>query len=105
MYNLSDATAKGRANTAGCTKLAVFFLACLCFFTACPLNASVDSDSFPYVVNGKLYNHPVSIYHEPVNGGNGRSVVNGWGLVVGSSKNTIIAEKANFSCTLIFLFK
>ena len=39
------------------------------------------------VVNGKLYNHPVSIYHEPVNGGNGRSVVNGWGLVVGSSKN------------------
>ncbi len=55
MYNLSDATAKGRANTAGCTKLAVFFLVCLCFFTACPLNASVDSDSFPYVVNGKLY--------------------------------------------------
>ena len=36
------------------------------------------------VVNGKLYNHPVSIYNEPVNGGNGRSVVNGWGLVIGS---------------------
>ena len=36
------------------------------------------------VVNGKLYNHPLSTYNKPVNGGNGRSVVNGWGLVVGS---------------------
>ena len=40
------------------------------------------------VIEGKLYNNPVSIYNEPVNGGNGRSVVNGWGLVVGyRSKN------------------
>ena len=55
MYNLSDAIAKGRRNTAGCTKLAVFFLICLPFFTACPLNASgVVSGAFPYVVNGKL---------------------------------------------------
>lgn len=36
------------------------------------------------VVNGKLYNHPLSTYNKPVNGGNGRSVVNGWGLVIGS---------------------
>ena len=36
------------------------------------------------VINGKLYNHPVSTYNVPVNGGNGRSVVNGWGLIVGS---------------------
>ncbi len=40
------------------------------------------------VIEGKLYNHPVSIYHEPVNGGNGRSVVNGWGLVIGSGSKT-----------------
>ena len=40
------------------------------------------------VINGKLMNHPVSTYNVPVNGGNGRSVVNGWGLVIGSgSKN------------------
>ncbi len=40
------------------------------------------------VIKGKLYNSPVSTYNVPVNGGNGRSVVNGWGLVVGSgSKN------------------
>ena len=56
MYNLSDAIAKGRRNTAGCTKLAVFFLICLCFFTACPLNAfGPVSGAFPYVSNGKLY--------------------------------------------------
>ncbi len=56
MNNLSDATAKGRRYTAGCTKLAVFFLCCLPFFTACPLNASgAVSGAFPYVVNGKLY--------------------------------------------------
>lgn len=56
MSFLSDATAKGRRYTAGCTKLAVFFLCCLLFFTACPLKASgLDSESFPYVVSGKLY--------------------------------------------------
>ena len=38
------------------------------------------------VVKGKLYNHPVSIYNVPVNGGTGRSVVNGWGLIIGSGK-------------------
>ena len=38
---------------------------------------------FPLGKAGKLYNNPVSIYNIPVNGGNGRSVVNGWGLVVG----------------------
>lgn len=57
MKTLSSAGAKGRINTAGCP-LAVFFLCCLCFFTACPLNASgVDSNSFPYVVGGKLYSY------------------------------------------------
>ena len=56
MQLLSNAYAKGRTNTAGCTKLAVFFLVCLCFFTACPLNANgVDSGAVPYVVNGKLF--------------------------------------------------
>ena len=55
MKYLSNATAKGRINTAGC-RLAVFFLACLCFFTACPLNASgSDSRLLPYVSSGKLY--------------------------------------------------
>ena len=55
MSFLSNAFAKGRRYTAGCTKLAVFFLCCLPFFTACPLNASGgDSGAFPYVVNGKL---------------------------------------------------
>lgn len=55
MNNLSDATAKGSKNTAGCP-LAVFFLCCLCFLTACPLNAS-DSNltSYPCVKDGKLY--------------------------------------------------
>ena len=36
------------------------------------------------IIDGKLYNYPLSIYNEPVNRGRGRSVVNGWGLVVGS---------------------
>ena len=55
MSFLSNAFAKGRRYTAGCTKLAVFFLCCLPFFTACPLNASGgNSGAFPYVVNGKL---------------------------------------------------
>ena len=40
------------------------------------------------VVKGKLYNHPISTYNVPVNGGNGRSVVNGWGLIVGSGSKT-----------------
>ncbi len=62
---LSNAYAKGRINTAGCTKLAVFFLICLCFFTACPLNASgVDSGAFPYVVNGKLYSFTPDVQKE-----------------------------------------
>ncbi len=54
MKALSSACAKGRINTAGCT-LAVFFLVCLCFFTACPLNAS-DSASqvFPFAKEGRL---------------------------------------------------
>lgn len=55
MKYLSNATAKGRINTAGC-RLAVFFLACLCFFTACPLNATgSDSRLMPYVTGTKLY--------------------------------------------------
>ncbi len=55
MYNLSDATAKGRINTAGCTKLAVFFLLCLFIFCGCPANAS-DSQaaSLPFVKAGKI---------------------------------------------------
>ena len=54
MKALSSAYAKGRINTAGCT-LAVFFLVCLCFFTACPLNAS-DSASqvFPFAKESRL---------------------------------------------------
>ncbi len=56
MLKLSVATAKGRRNTAGCIKLAVFFLFCLNFFTACPLNASgIDSELLPFVTGGKLY--------------------------------------------------
>ena len=35
------------------------------------------------VVEGKIYNNSVPIYNIPINGRNGRSVVNGWGLVVG----------------------
>lgn len=55
MKALSSACAKGRRYTAGCCKLAVFFLFCLPFFTACPLNAS-DSASrfFPFVKEGGL---------------------------------------------------
>lgn len=54
MKTLSSACAKGRINTAGC-RLAVFFLFCLCFFTACPLNAS-DSGTkiFPFIKEGNL---------------------------------------------------
>ncbi len=54
MKALSSAYAKGRTNTAGFL-LAVFFLFCLPFFTACPLNAS-DSAShvFPFVKEGRL---------------------------------------------------
>ena len=54
MKTLSSACAKGRRYTAGC-RLAVFFLFCLPFFTACPLNAS-DSASqiFPFVKEGGL---------------------------------------------------
>ena len=56
MYKLSDATAKGRTNTAGCTKLAVFFLVCLFVFSGCPANASDSNDTqFPFVKDGKLY--------------------------------------------------
>lgn len=56
MNTLSNATAKGRSNTAGCFKLAVFFLACLCTFSACPQDASGGGSAvLPYVVNGKLY--------------------------------------------------
>ena len=56
MLKLSVATAKDRMNTAGCIKLAVFFLFCLSFFTACPLNASgIDSELVPFVTGGRLY--------------------------------------------------
>ena len=56
MHTLSDATAKGRINTAGCTKLAVFFLACLFVFSSCPANASDSNDTqFPFVKDGQLY--------------------------------------------------
>ena len=56
MLKLSNATAKGRTNTAGCTKLAVFFLACLFVFSGCPANASDSNDTqFPFTKNGKLY--------------------------------------------------
>ena len=56
MFRLSNATAKGRTNTAGCTKLAVFFLACLFVFCGCPANASDSVNTqFPFVRDGKLY--------------------------------------------------
>ena len=56
MLKLSNATAKGRTNTAGCTKLAVFFLACLFVFCGCPANASDSGNTqFPFVRDGKLY--------------------------------------------------
>ena len=55
MLKLSNATAKGRTNTAGC-RLAVFFLACLFVFSSCPANASNSNDiQVPLVINGKLY--------------------------------------------------
>lgn len=55
MKALSSACAKGRRYTAGCAKLAVFFLFCLPFFTACPLNASdTGSAIFPFVKEGNL---------------------------------------------------
>ena len=55
MKALSSACAKGRRYTAGCCKLAVFFLFCLFVFCACPLNSS-DSGSmiFPFVKEGGL---------------------------------------------------
>ena len=55
MKALSSACAKGRRYTAGCCKLAVFFLFCLFVFCACPLNSS-DSASmiFPFVKEGNL---------------------------------------------------
>jgi len=60
MRNLSDATAKGRKNTAGCTKLAVFFLVCLFFFCGCPANASgSDGNDFPFVKDGKLFSFSI----------------------------------------------
>ena len=60
MHKLSVATAKGRMNTAGCTKLAVFFLACLFVFCGCPANASDSKDSqFPFVKDGKLFSYSV----------------------------------------------
>ena len=56
MLNLSDATAKGRMNTAGYPRLAVFFLFCLFVFCGCPANASnADDPHFPFVKDGKLY--------------------------------------------------
>ena len=56
MFYLSNATAKGRMNTAGCTKLAVFFLFCLFIFSGCPANASDNDDiKFPFVKDGSLY--------------------------------------------------
>lgn len=58
MQFLSNAFAKGRTNTAGCTKLAVFFLVCLCFFCGCPSNAAgSDSSVLPYVTGGRLYSY------------------------------------------------
>ena len=65
MNALSNASAKGRRYTAGCTKLAVFFLCCLYFFTSCPLNANgVNSGAVPYVENGKLYSFTPDIQQE-----------------------------------------
>ncbi len=60
MYNLSNVFAKGRANTAGCAKLAVFFLVCLFTFCGCPANAS-DSQNMrvPFAKDGKLYSFAV----------------------------------------------
>ena len=56
MNVLSNANAKGRSNTAGYIKLAVFFLACLFVFCGCPANASNSDDPhFPFVKDGKLY--------------------------------------------------
>ena len=56
MLKLSDATAKGRTNTAGCTKLAVFFLACLFVFSGCPANASDSNNTqFPFTKDSQLY--------------------------------------------------
>ncbi len=56
MKLLSIATAKGRKNTAGCRKLAVFFLSCLFIFSSCSAAASeVPGKEIPFVKDGKLY--------------------------------------------------
>ncbi|MBO4532986.1 MAG: hypothetical protein J5726_04740 [Treponema sp.] len=65
MQTLSNATAKGRSNTAGCLKLAVFFLFCLCLFSACPQDASGgEAAVLPYVIYGKLYSFSPSSLEE-----------------------------------------
>ncbi len=56
MSCLSVATAKGRLDTAGCRKLAVFFLTCLLIFSSCSARNSVNKESeIPFVKNGRLY--------------------------------------------------
>lgn len=62
MKLLSLVTAKDRKNTAGCRKLAVFFLSCLFVFSSCSAKASVNSRplEIPFVSGGKLYSFPVA---------------------------------------------
>lgn len=47
-------------------------------YTAGNLDGGASSS---LVIQGKLINNPLNIYGQPVNGGNGRSVVTGFGLV------------------------
>lgn len=47
-------------------------------YTASNLDGGASSS---LVIQGKLINNPLNIYGQPVNGGNGRSVVTGFGLV------------------------
>ena len=55
MYNLSNAFAKGRTNTAGYLKLAVFFLFCLFVSSSCNAAPSDSyNNQFLFVDNGKL---------------------------------------------------
>lgn len=55
MNCLSVVTAKGRSNTAGCIKLAVFFF-CLILFSGCNENTSVSAYmEVPFVKDGMLY--------------------------------------------------
>ena len=66
MKLLSLVTAKGRKNTAGCRKLAVFFLSCLFIFSSCSAKPSLNKQTpeIPFVSGGKLYSFPAAVENQ-----------------------------------------